>query len=440
MDVTRAVQQRALRVWLATVMLVATATAGSLLTGAGPVRAQDGQSQTLRIVAVVNDDIVTEFDVAVRLQVIIRSSGLPDNPETRSRLAPQVLRSLIDERLQMQEAERLGVELLPEELGRAITQIEQENNIPEGQLQTAAEQVGIPYSALLDRIGAELTWQKLQAQRLRPTIEITNDEIEEVLSRIVANQGSTEYRVAEIFLAVDSPDREDEVREAAQSLLSDLARGASFSSLARQFSQNATAAVSGDLGWVYPGLLDPAIDSVLPQLSVGEVSTPIRTASGYYLVALVDRRSISGPSPDDVQITYQVISLPLSASMPAEEQVAQRDLAKTVSELAGNCEDMRQMTAELGIAELAPPLTRRLAEIDASERRILESLILQRPSDPIELDGTVRVYMVCDRQAPEGSLPPREEIEENLLQEKTGVLAQRLLRDLRQAAFIDVRV
>lgn len=403
--------------------------------------AQDGSTgQTLRIVAVVNDDIVTEFDVAVRMQLIIRSSGLPDDQETRTRLAPQILRQLIDERLQMQEARRLGVEVTPDELALALAQLERENGIPEGQLENAARQVGIPLPALLDRVTVDLTWQKLQAQRLRPTIEITEDEIEEVLSRIVANQGATEYRVAEVFLGVDSPEREEEVRETATRLLEELARGASFSAIARQFSQSASAAVGGDLGWVYPGMLDPAIDTVLPQLSAGEVSTPIRTSAGYYLVALIDRRSIAGPSPGDVQITFQRIALPLASDMPEEEQAAQRDLARTVAELASDCPDMGRMAAELGAGELSPPVTRTLASIPESERRILENLVLQRPSGLIEEEGTVSVYMVCDRQAPEGALPPREEIEENLLAEKTNVLAQRLLRDLRQAAFIDVRV
>ena len=421
-------------------LVMATLFAVALAVAPFTARAQDEGTQTLRIVAVVNDDIVTEFDVATRLQLIIRSSGLPDNAETRNRLASQILRQLIDERLQLQEAERLGVEVLPEELARAIEQLESSNNIPPGQLEAAAAQIGIPYPALLDRLKADLTWQKLQAQRIRPTIEITEDEIEEVVSRIVSNQGETEYRVAEIFLSVDSPDQEEEIRETAQRMLEELARGASFSALARQFSQSATAAVGGDLGWIYPGQLDPAIDTVLPQLSIGEVSTPVRTVSGYYLVALVDRRSIAGPSPDDVQVTYQVISLPVTDAMPAEEQAAQRDLVKTVSELAGNCEDMGQLSAELGAGDLAPPVTRRLGEIDVDQRRVLEGLVLQRPSQPVEQNGTVSVYMVCDRVAPEGALPPRDEIEDNLLAEKTSVLAQRLLRDLRQAAFIDVRV
>ncbi|MEZ5667155.1 MAG: peptidylprolyl isomerase [Alphaproteobacteria bacterium] len=426
--------------------LVAAAAAFAIGTVAVAVqtapaaRAQDGGGQTLRIVAVVNDDIVTEFDVAMRIQLVIRSSGLPDSQEARDRLAPQILRQLIDERLQMQEAARLGVEITDDELGRALGQLEEQNNIPAGQLEAAAGSIGIPFPALIERIRVDLTWQKLQAQRLRPTIEITNDEIEEVLSRIVANQGSNEYHVAEIFLAVDTPDQEEEVRQTAERLLDEMRRGASFSALARQFSQSATAAVGGDVGWVYPGLLDPAVDAVLPQLAVGELSTPIRTAGGYYIVAVVERRSVSGPSPEDVQLTYQVIALPLSEAMPADEQAAQRDLAKTVSELAGNCDDMGQISAELGLGALAPPVTARLGEIDLNERRILENLVLQRPSDPIEQGGSVSVYMVCERSAPEGALPPREDIEANLLAEKTGVLAQRLLRDLRQAAFIDVRV
>ncbi len=414
------------------------AVALALLATALPHAAMAQQS--LRIAAVVNNDIVTEFDVIVRLQLIIRTSGLPADQETQQRLAPQILRQLIDERLQEQEAVRLGIQVEESELAAGLAELESNNNIPAGQLQTAIESIGVPYSALLDRINAELRWQKLQALRLAPTVEISEDEIDEVLGRIAANQGSTRYRVAEIFLAVDNPADEEDVRATANGLLQELGRGASFQALARQFSQSATAAVGGDLGFVFAGELEPAIDDVLSTLSVGEVSSPIRGVSGYTIIALVEREALTGPSPGDVTVAYREIALPLSPDMSPAERKSQIDLAQTVAELATGCDDFAVIAEELGLGLGDQVTNRPVSSLTEAQRSLFETLSIDQPSTPIQADDSVRVYVVCDRNAPQGALPARDEIRDDLFREKLELLSQRLLRDLRQTAFIDIRV
>src|SRR6185503_16885980 len=98
-------------------------------------------------------------------------------------------------------------------------------------------------------------------------------------------------RVAEIFLAVDNPSQDEETRRLADRLSMQMRQGARFSAVARQFSQSATAAVGGDIGWVRPDQLAPELGKAVSQLRPGELSAPIRAGGGYYVLLVVDRRT-----------------------------------------------------------------------------------------------------------------------------------------------------
>src|SRR5438067_9829070 len=95
------------------------------------------------IAAVVNDDLISFYDLAARARMVLISSNIPDTPENRQRIAPQVLRSLIDEKLQLQEAKRQNVTVTEEEVKKGIEQLEKQNNMRPGQLDEFMKARGI---------------------------------------------------------------------------------------------------------------------------------------------------------------------------------------------------------------------------------------------------------------------------------------------------------
>ena len=143
----------------------------------------------------------------------------------------------------------------------------------------------------------EILWSKLVRGRLGAAVSVGEGEIDEAIARLEANRGRPEYRVAEIFLAVESSEREDEVRAAAASLFEQLRAGVNFDQIAGQFSQSATAAVGGDIGWVVEGQLPSEIEAVLAQLEPGSAAPPVRAFDGYYIVSLIDRRTVLADAP-----------------------------------------------------------------------------------------------------------------------------------------------
>ena len=261
-----------------------------------PVDRASGQ-QAVRIAAVVNNEAISVPDLVARIDIAIVSSRLQISEELRQQLAPQVLRSLIDERLKVQEAERYSVRVSRMEMATARRTVEQRNGIPAGALDEFLRRQGLDIASVTEQLRAEILWSKLVRGRLGTTVSVGEGEIDEAIARLEANRGRPEYRVAEIFLAVDSIGREAEVRGAAASLYRQLTAGASFAQIAQQFSQSATAAVGGDIGWVVEGQLPSEIEAVLADLESGSIAPPVRAFDGYYIVSLIDRRTVLADMP-----------------------------------------------------------------------------------------------------------------------------------------------
>jgi peptidyl-prolyl cis-trans isomerase SurA len=396
-------------------------------------------AQETRIAAIVNDDVVSLNDLSNRTILVLRSSGMEDTPQTRERIGSQVLRTLIDERLQMQEAKRLNVAVPKDEIDRGLGRIEQQNNMPKGGIDEFLKKVGIPRASLVDQITTSLAWAKLVRNRLSQDVTISEEEVSEELRRLQENADVPQNRVSEVFLAVDSPTQEPEVKRLADRLIEQIRTGIKFDVIARQFSQSPTAAVGGDLGYVTASQLHTELGNTIQKMNPGEMSYPIRTGGGYYILYLVDRKVIGAPDPNETGLSLVEMVLPLQTTSPPEEQ--QRALAKAqqVSDTVKSCGELAKVAREL-----APQTSREIPEVKAGElpatvRQAVLKLGIAEASKPMPMPGGLGIVMVCQKKDPVGGLPTREEIADSLARERLDALARRYLRDLRRSAFVDIR-
>lgn len=404
------------------------------LLAATPLAAQDVQ----RIAAVVNEQVISIFDVQQRMRLLISSAGLPDNAETQRRIAPQVLRELIDEALQNQEAERLNIRVNQDEIDRALQQIETGNNLPAGGFESFLRRQGISFDAAISQIRANLTWQKLLARTVAPTIEIGDEEIDDVIARVNATAGVTEYRVGEILLPVDNPADAAEIRTLAGRLVEQLRGGAVFQAVAQQFSKSATAATGGDIGWVQPGELDPAVDDVIRRLERLEISDPIDVPDGIQIVILIDKRTNEPPDTNERTVALRQLLLPIAGDAPAEVEAGHMQTARTIASSVRGCADFATAAEEAGTPQPETPASFQLKDLNPDLRTLAAQLEVGQASEPLRVPAGVQVLMICERQENLG--PDREEIRRTLQRERIDMLSRRYLRDLRRSAFVDLRV
>src|ERR1700722_4375059 len=159
----------------------------------------------MRIAAVVNDEVISVFDLISRLRLVLLSSNIPDSPDARKKVEAQILRALVDEKLQLQEAKKANVVATDDEINNSLAQIEKQNNMQPGQLNEFLKSHGIDRSSLINQVTASLVWAKLVRRKAAETVEISDEEVDDAMKRLKEHAGEPQSRVAEIFLAVDNP-------------------------------------------------------------------------------------------------------------------------------------------------------------------------------------------------------------------------------------------
>lgn len=418
----------------------ASSAAAAAPQAAAPQPPQGPVSET-RIAAVVNDEVISVADVRSRLRMVMLTSNLTDSPETRQRIAAQVLRTIVDEKLQMQEAKRQNITASDDEINKALAQIEKQNNMQPGQLNQVLKANGIERSALIDQLTASIVWSKLVRRLVSQTNIVSDEEIDYALKRAQETINEPQSRVAEIFLAVDNPQQEDDVRRLAERLTEQMRQGARFSAIAQQFSQSATAAVGGDIGWVRADQLSPELGKAVAQMRPGELSPPIRTGAGYYLLLVLDRRSGRSSGPEDTLLHLAQIVFPLPPQATEQMRRAAIAEAQNAKATAKNCEELLRIGKEKGSAQLSSEGRLRMDQIAPGMRNIVLGLEPSQASQPIVQKNGVGVLMVCEKAAPAtATVPSRDSIAETLMRQRLDTLARRYMRDLRRTAFVDLRV
>jgi peptidyl-prolyl cis-trans isomerase SurA len=343
---------------------------------------------------------------------------------------------MINERLQLQEATRQGVEVSEREVQDQLAEIERRNRMQKGGLATMLRQRNIDPRTFEDQIRASLAWNKVVQLKIQPQIRVSDVEVQAVLKRLKENKDKLQYRVQEIFLPVDTPQQQARALQTAQFILGQLRAGASFELLARQFSQTGTASNGGDMGFLFEGQMEAEIEKAVKQLKTGQIAGPVRGAGGYYILRLADRRTIGGRNPDvkTMAIAQALIRLPDKAT-PAQSKAVQDQIAK-IGAQAKDCADLVRATQAAGgtariVEEIVPDQQR--PEI----RALIVPLKINQVSRPHFESGAYGLYMRCPDS---GKEPEEKDVREALQRQKVGAFAERYLKELRRSAYVDIRV
>jgi peptidyl-prolyl cis-trans isomerase SurA len=397
-------------------------------------------AQGLRVVARVNDDAITDFELNQRIVFAVRSAGMQDSPDMHQRLSPQILRQMIDERLQIQHAKGLGVPVTEAETNQRLAEIERSAGMQRGGFRQYLQGIGVPYEVAAQPFQAGLAWTKIVRRRVRPQVEVSDAEIDDAMARIRANVGKTESRVAEIFVPIDKVEQADDAKRAADRVNEQLRRGAPFAALAQQFSQGATAQSGGDLGWILPGSLDPALDAVIDKLPLRQASDPIRTPAGYHILYVIDRRQFASAKPDDVRLNLVqlTLALPVNAT-PDETAKATADAQKAMSAVH-QCNDLRAQERQIKGATSGELPGIRVGDL-APNREMYDQIPKLAPggtAGPFRVAEGLQVVSLCSKEGASG-LPSRDVISQQILLQKLEAASRRYMREMRRVATIEIK-
>ena len=408
----------------------------SMVAWAPSARSQSVQ----RIAVVVNDEVISVRDLRDRIRLVLFLSGIRDTTESRRRIANQVLRSLVDERLQLQEARKRGVSVADGEVAQSVKDLERANRMTPHSLSSVLSENRVSYGSLRAQFRARIVWSKLVHRRLAPRVVVGEDEVAEVLARLKAAEGEDAWRLGEIFLSVNKPDDEAAVRETARRMVGQIREGARFGTLARQFSQTATAAVGGDLGWAARSELDPDVAAAVERLAPGEVSDPIRTLSGFRILTLIESRKVATGNTNAATLDLKQIFVPVEDGGDPARSQARLDLVKSEGSAIDGCEDLPGVARRLGAEAPRALGTLKRADLSAEMWKSVANVGVGQAGSPIRVPGGIVLTAVCGRTLPKSELPDRGSVTQRLRERRLNLAAQRYLRDLRSAAVVDLRI
>ena len=271
--------------------------------------ALNAHAVTETIAITVNDRAITQSDIQRRGDLIIATSGLQNTAESRKKLTPQIIQTLIDEELQLEEAERLEIEISQDDVDTEFARIAAQNNLPADKFKKTLSARGASVLSLERQFKARVAWARIFTQSLRNNVRISEGDITDYINRVSAQTGKTEYLISEIFLPVEESQKENEIRKLAQSIVRDIKnKRAPFPAVAQQLSKAAGAQNGGLKGWVLPEHLEDLLAQHILTLPVGGVSSPIRAIEGYYILRLNKKRIITADTIPDRDTARRIIA------------------------------------------------------------------------------------------------------------------------------------
>ncbi|SDF82949.1 periplasmic chaperone for outer membrane proteins SurA [Limimonas halophila] len=406
------------------------ACAFALLTIAS-VPSTAAAQQEMRAAALVNDEVITVTDLRMRVRLVMLSSDLPsDTREQRQRLMQQVLRTMVNERLRIQEAQRLGIGVADETVKKQMRQVAQRNNMSVERFNTMLKRNGISPRIYREQVRASRAWQNIIRERIRQRVDVGEDEVESEVARLKAQHGQRQYQVQTIVLTSDDSGTDRNPRATARRLVRELRNGANFPAVARQFSEAPSAANGGELGWITPSALPEKARERLKTMSPGEIAGPVETYAGTYVLRLQDTRRISAG-------TTRLQLKQLRFATDGRSVDAARQAAGKLRGDVDGCDSLSGLAESHAGVSAVDLGTLKMADLPDKIQAAVGSVAVGGVSEPLQLSNGVALLAVCGRET-EGV--NRQRIRRNLLRERVNMMAQRYMRDLREQANIDIRM
>lgn len=392
------------------------------------------------IVAVVNEGVVLSSELAaevnfLKLQAEANNQNLPED----SVLQERVLERMVDQQIQRQHASNLGISVDASSVNRAIEQVAQGNNMSSQQFQQTLISQGFNYDYYRKSIESEVLLSRLVQRDVQSRIRVSKQEIDDFVSASKKSGQQQQYRVQHILLAVPASAAQAEVEKArtrANSVLAKLQEGQDFAKTAAANSDGARALEGGDLGWRALQELPTFLATALENMSVGDISEPLRSPNGFHIVKLNET--------DDQSKTVRAETLARHIFIASESDDAEQQLDQIRQRIAAG-EEFDVLAQEFSEdpnsaskgGELPWFFPGQMPDEIESVARALEPGKL---SEPFRTQFGWHILEVLDRRQRDSTDDAAlKQAEQSLRARKIEQETERWIRRLRDESFIEIR-
>jgi peptidyl-prolyl cis-trans isomerase SurA len=398
-----------------------------------------------RIVAIVNDEAITARELDERAQIALKQlaqQGTPAPPRTV--VERQLLERMIADRVQVQFAKESGMRIDDAELDRAIGRIAEQNKLSPQALREALERDGVPYAKFREDIRSEIVMARLREREVDNKMVITESEIDTFLANEQQDGRGDEVDLSHILVVVPENARPEQVqarRARAEEALAQLSNGADFRQVAASFSEAPDALQGGSMGWRPGDRLPTIFHDALKTMKPGDVSSVLRSANGFHIIKLNDRRG--GATPASVQQTHVRHILLKTNELISENEARNRlRILKERLENKADFAELARVHSEDTSASRGGDLGWILPGDTVPEfERVMNSLQPGQISDPVQTPFGWHLIQVIERGSQDVSKERRRLLARQTLRaRKSDEAYQEWVRQLRDRAYVEVRL
>jgi peptidyl-prolyl cis-trans isomerase SurA len=267
-------------------------------------RSASAPSPSIFVLAKVNDQIITNIDLINRYKLILNISKIKFNStKERQVILNQILNTMIDENLQINEAENLGINLDQEKFNQSLQGVAKSQEKTVKQFQNSFDRKSISYQSFLRQLESQILWSQIIRAVIVPKIKISQSEIDELLELRKIESNIKKSLLSEIYIPFDYKSGADKIdsKSLVSKLYDEIKKGKDFKSIAKQFSKSATAEFNGEIGWVSGDEVDERIAEAITDLKTGQVSRPVLMDDGYYLFKINEQKTFSTLTKQDLE-------------------------------------------------------------------------------------------------------------------------------------------
>jgi peptidyl-prolyl cis-trans isomerase SurA len=398
-----------------------------------------------RVVAVVNDEAITQYEVAEqRRGVLLQMREAKMTPPAPDVLDRQVLERLITERALLQFAKETGVRVDDTAVERTVQRIAQENKLSPDEFRKVLERENVPYARYREDIRREITLQRLREREVEARVGASDAEVDQFLATSAAREGGdVEYLLSHILVSVpeqSSPDQVAARQQRAVAALQQVKTGGDFAQVAASFSDAQDALTGGSLGWRSAARLPTVFVEVVRSLEKGGVSNVLRSPAGFHIVRLVDVRDRNAPTIVD-QTRVRHILIRVSETVSDADAKVRIDRVKDRLDSGAKFEDIARVNSEDGSAAKGGELGWVNPGDTVPEfEQAMNRLALGATSGPVRTQFGWHLIKVEERRRQDVTKDrQREQARTAIRQRKADEQFQEFVRQTRDRAYVEYK-
>ena len=390
-----------------------------------------------KIVAKVNGSPITSFDIEERLNIFLNQANLEKNNINREKFSKDVLNSLIEEEIKIQEA----IKIYPNIYGRAELQAEKliEINFGPGDenIKNNLKSYNVSIQHIKRFFTADVLWTSLIKARHEREFDNVEEKVQKKMKSLNLDLMKNQYKLSEIKISANNTQDIKETEKYVKEIIQKLNQGENFNSLAKQFSSAESKINNGKLGWIKESSINKDILKVIQEKQVGQISEPIKVDNTYFIYR-VEGKLINGQRDEKedvlelIKLVHPINTLDETEILKIKEKII-KDLEKVT-----NCNDLKSLHLAYGNEKNVEEARREIFNLSNNIKREVMFFSDNQFTQPILTNDGYVVLMVCKRYLPQIKLPSEEKIKAEIENELFVELSERYISRLRRSSYIEI--